>query len=58
MSLARLVQKTSVLRTPKLGNQKSVFMGLSEGAFGRVFLTLLASYTANRDIILIRTSIV
>jgi len=34
-------QLTSVLRTPKLGSQKSVFMGLSEGDFWRVFLTLL-----------------
>lgn len=33
------VHKTTVLRTPKLGSQKTVFMGLSESDFERVFLT-------------------
>ena len=38
------VHKTDVLRTPKPGSQKSVFMGLSEGDLGRVFLTLALTW--------------
>ncbi len=34
------VHKTDDFRTPKPRSQKSVFMGLSESAFGRVFQTL------------------
>ena len=42
----------------KTGNQKSVSMGLSAGAFGRVFLTLLASYVDDLDTILLSIKIV
>ena len=38
--LSNLVQKTSVLRTPKPGSPKSVCMRVSGGNFGEVFLTV------------------